>query len=296
MARICILGGTGFVGQALAAELAGRGHRLTVLTRRRRDHRALLVLPELRLEEIDVYRDQALAEHAAEADALINLVGILNEGARHEETFQRAHVELAQKLIHACRQNGVRRLLQMSALGADRAARSQYLRSKGEAERLMLDAGERLRVTCFRPSVIFGPGDRFFFRFAGLLRFAPYFFPLACAGTRFAPVYVGDVAARMAASLDDPADYGRAVDLCGPEVYTLGELVQLAARWSGRRRRVVGLPPALSRLQARVCERLPGRPFTMNNYHSLQVDSVCADGPPCPTRIEPVMAPLLAQA
>ena len=149
-------------------------------------------------------------------DAVIHLVGILNEKGRDGRGFRAVHVELPRKVVQACRETGVRRILHMSALHAAQGP-SHYLRTKGEGEDLVhAAAAEGLRVTSFRPSVIFGPRDSFINRFAGLLRFAPFFFPLACPDARFAPVYVGDVARAFALTLEDPRSFGRRYDLCGP--------------------------------------------------------------------------------
>jgi len=143
--------------------------------------------------------------------------------------------------------------------------------------------------------VIFGPGDSFLNRFAGLARLMPGVFPLACASARFSPVYVGDVVSRFVASIDDPATFGERYDLCGPHDYSLGELVSVAASTSGHPRWVVGLPMWLSRLQARVMEWLPGKPFSRDNLASLQRPNTC--DPDCrrePTRLEDVAPTYLA--
>ncbi len=211
---ICVLGGTGFVGRHLVSRLAERRLQVKVLTRRRERHRALLVLPTVKLIEADVHDQAALNQHFQGCDTVINLVGILNERGHDGAGFRRAHVELARAVFAACQQSGVRRLLQMSALGADAAAGpSFYLRSKGEAEDYVhAHAGEHLKVTSFRPSVIFGPDDSFINRFAGLLRFSPVL-PLACPHARFAPVYVGDVADAFMAALSDKTTYGKRIEL-----------------------------------------------------------------------------------
>ncbi len=165
----------------------------------------------------------------------------------------------------------------MSALHASEASgSSRYLRSKGEGEnRAHTHGGAAIRVTSFRPSVIFGPGDSFFNRFAGLLQHAPFIFPLACPEARFAPVYVGDVAEAFVRSLDDRKTFGKHFDLCGPSNYSLKELVTYTAQVRGLHRLILGLGNFASRLQASVLERLPGAPFTLDNYHSLQSDSTC---------------------
>lgn len=277
---LCILGGTGFVGHQVVSQLASGGRRIKVLTRHRERHRDLLVVPAVDVVEADVHDSAVLREHFRDCDAVIHLVGILNEKGRDGRGFRAAHVELPRKIVQACRETGVRRILHMSALHADAAkGPSHYLRTKGEGEDLVhAAAAEGLLVTSFRPSVIFGPKDNFINRFAGLLRFAPFFFPLACPDARFAPVYVGDVARAFAVALEDPRSFGRRYDLCGPRVYTLKEIVELTARAFGLRRRIIGLNDTLSRLQARLLEFVPGKPFSMDNYLSLQVDSVCRDG------------------
>ncbi len=272
---IAILGGTGFVGSVLCNHLVRRGHRLRVFSRAPWRHKALKVLPGLELLELDVHDPAALTPALAGAEVAINLVGILNEPRHDGRLFHRVHVELVEKLVRACREQGMLRLLHMSALNADaEKGPSFYLRSKGEGEAVAHAAGD-LRVTSFRPSVIFGPGDSFLNRFAALLRLSPLVFPLACADSRFAPVFVCDVAEAFCRALEDPGSSGQRYELCGPRVYTLRGLVEYTASLLGLRRRVLPLPDWAARLQARVLERLPGQPFTRDNYLSLQVDSVC---------------------
>lgn len=274
--KLGILGGTGFVGGHLVAELTRRRYRTRVLTRRRERHRDLLVFPTSELVEANVHDPDDLATQLEGCDAVVNLVAILNEGEHPGADFRAVHVELPRKLISACHRLGIGRLLHMSALGAREDAPSAYLRSKAQGEALVQAAnGEALAVTTFRPSIIFGPGDHFFNRFATLLRVSPLVFPLACPNARFAPVYVGDVARAFADALESKASFGSSYELCGPRVYTLRELVEYTATVAGLRRWVMGLNDRLSRLQARVLERLPGRPFTVDNYLSLQVDSLC---------------------
>lgn len=277
-AQLCILGGSGFVGNHLVTRFAKRGFDITVLTRCSARHRELLVLPGVSVVEADVY-DPAVLRHAiAGCDGVVNLVGILNEHGHRGRGFQRAHVQLTQNVLDACIANGVRRLLQMSALHADINAPSHYLRSKGEAARRVLAATDKLNVTVFEPSVIFGPGDSFMNRFAGLLRLLPIL-PLACPRARFAPVYVGDVAEAFVRSYADAETFGRRYSLCGPTPYSLLELVRMAAHVSRLRRWVIGLPGWASWLQAAVMEWVPGKPLSLDNYHSLQLDSVCNDAP-----------------
>ncbi len=272
---VCILGGTGFVGRRLIQELTASGYKLRVLTRRRERHRDLLVLPNLTLVEADIHDARALAEQFAGCDAVINLVGILNEKGRDGSGFRRVHVELPRKIIQACLATGVTRLLHMSALNADaQMGRSHYLRSKGLGEELV-HAAQGLHTTSFRPSVIFGPEDSFFNRFAALLKFSPLIFPLACPQARFAPVYIGDVAKSFALALNEMASFGQHYELCGLRIYTLKQLVEYTAHVINVRRKIIGLNDGLSRLQARIFDRLPGKPFSLDNYYSLQTDSIC---------------------
>ncbi len=296
---ICVLGGTGFVGHHLAHRLVEHGYRVRVLTRRRERHRDLLILPALDLVEADIHNLRALAEQFTGCDAVINLIGILNEKGHDGSGFRAAHVDLPSKIVRACLASGVERVLHMSALNASaRTAPSQYLRTKGEGEDL-LHAAPDLRVTSFRPSVIFGPGDSFINRFADLLRRIPLILPLACPQARFAPVYVEDVAETLVRALPDFHTVGKRYDLCGPRTYTLQQLVEYTARVLGKKRRVLGLNDRLSRLQAAVFEYLPGKPFSRDNYLSLQVDSLCRDDFPAifgikPTPLEFVVPDYLA--
>ncbi len=285
--HICILGGTGFVGTHLAARLARDGHRIRILTRRRARHRELLVLPGVELVDAEIHDLDALKRHVAGCDVVINLVGVLNETGRRSGGFQRAHVELPRHIAIACEAAGIRRVLHMSALGADPSGPSMYQRTKAEGEAL-LHAWEGLHVTSFRPSVIFGPGDSFLNRFAGLLKLAPLLFPLPCPEARFQPVYVGDVAEVFARALDNPATHGQSYALCGPRQYTLEALVRYTARVLGLRRAVIGLGDGLSRLQAAVMERVPGKPFSRDNYLSMQRPNVCGEPFPSIFGIEPV--------
>lgn len=275
--KCCVLGGTGFVGSRLVARLANAGYRVTVPTRDPQRCRHFRVLPTVRVIHADIHAPETLRTILDGADAALNLVGILNEPGRDGAGFRRAHVELTQTLIGACRTAGVRHLVQISALKAASPdtpdpGTSHYLRSKGEAEALLRASG--LNWTILQPSVIFGPGDSFLNRFAGLLRSVPLAFPLAMPGARFAPVHVDDVVEAIIRVLDQPAAFGHTFQLYGPEVYTLRELVELVAETMGLRRRVIGLPRSISRLQAAVMDYVPGKPFSTDNYRSLLTDSV----------------------
>ncbi len=275
---VCITGGTGFVGQHLANRLTQHGYQVRILTRRRERHRALIVNPDITLVETDVHNADALRQQFEGADAVFNLVGILNEAGNKGAGFRQVHVELPEKIVAAATASGVSRLLHMSALNAAAGEQnSLYLKTKGEGEDLVHAAADQgLVVTSFRPSVIFGSGDSFFNRFATLLKIAGPVFPLACPDSRFAPVCVTDVVAAMCRSMGD-ATGGERLDLCGPESFTLAELVGYTRDLLQLKCHIAGLNDSLSRLQAKVLGLVPGKPFSMDNYYSLQRDSVCTD-------------------
>lgn len=293
--RIAILGGTGFVGHSLCERLVKAGHEVRILTRHRERHRDLLVLPTAQVIEADVHNPAVLKREFQGRDVVVNLVGILNESGRDGKGFERAHAELAAKVVQACRQNGVARLLHMSALHASPDGPSHYLRSKGRGEQIVQAAeSNTLHVTSFRPSVIFGPRDSFTNRFAGLLRQVPFVFPLACPNARLQPVFVEDVVQAFVLALDRQATFGQRYNLCGPQVYSLREIVTWLARQLGLKRRILPLNNTLSKLQAAVLQFAPGKPFTLDNYRSLQLANVCEASFPAifgitPSRFEEVV-------
>jgi NADH dehydrogenase len=275
---VCVLGGTGFVGRAIAAKLVRSGYSPRIPTRNRQRARDLLVLPGLELIQADIHDPVQLAALVRNCTAVINLVGILNERTSDGSGFRHAHVDLAEKLMAACRRAGVKRLVQMSALKANaERGPSHYLRTKGEAEQVIQSqAGENINWTIFRPSVIFGPGDSFCRRFARILRMTPVL-PMAGLNARFAPVYVGDVAEAFVRALTDNRSFGQTYELCGPDVYTLEEILRFLCRELAIRRAILKLPQPLGRLQAWIGEFLPGKPFSRDNLRSLSVASVCRE-------------------
>jgi uncharacterized protein YbjT (DUF2867 family) len=274
---ITVVGGTGFLGTRLVARLIKDGHQVTVLSRDREQHKHLLVLPGLTLKNCDVYNEAQLSEYFRGKDVVINLVGILNERGFGGAGFRRAHVELTRCVLLAARSAGVTRLLQVSALKAAVDAPSYYLRSKGEAEKLIHESGATLDWTILKPSVMFGPGDSFLNRFAGLLAAVPLIFPLAKPNARFQPVLVDDVIEALLRCLHGGATSRQTYELGGPQVYSLREIVALVAKLTGQRRWIVGLPDVVAYMQALAMNFVPGRPFSSDNYRSLTIDSVCAD-------------------
>ncbi len=283
--HVLVVGGAGFIGRHIVRLLAAQGVRVTVPARRRDRARHLILLPTVQVVEANVNVSGVLESLMRGTDAVINLAGVLHSrpagadsdgGRRYGQDFFDAHVELPQRIVSACRATGVKRILHMSALGASRDAPSEYLRSKGAGEEALL-AAEDLSVTVFRPSVVFGPEDRFLNLFAQLAAFTPVL-ALACPDARFQPVYVGDVAQSFVCALGDTAaardSAGKRYDLCGPREYRLRDLVRTACAIAGHRRLIIGLGGGLSWLQAVVLENLPGKLLTRDNLASMRVPSV----------------------
>jgi uncharacterized protein YbjT (DUF2867 family) len=277
--NICVLGGTGFVGTELVTRLVYGGHWVRVPTRNLARAERLRVLDTAELRQANVHDPRVLSQLFAECTAVINLIGILNERGRH--TFETVHTQLAAKVMAAARGAGVRRVLHMSSLGAAAQAPSRYLRSKAAAEAAVraVPHPEQAHpsVTIFRHSVIFGAGDSLTNRFAHLLRMSAGILPLARAGARFAPVSVLDVAEAFVRALDRATGAAAIYELCGPEVLTLEEIVRLTARVAALPCHILRLPDALARLQGVVMGLLPGKPFSLDNFRSLTLDSVCRE-------------------
>jgi len=277
MRKICLLGGTGFLGQQLINQLVKQKWLVKVLTRRREQHRDLLVLPSVELITSNIYDLEQLKAQISDCDAVVNLVGILNETGNDGAGFRKAHLELTQTVIQACQATNVTRLLHISALNADaEQGTSHYLRTKGEAEDLVHRA-EGLQVTSFRPSVIFGEHDSFFNRFAQLLQVPSPIFMLPSGNAKFAPVWVNDVVAAMLLALEHPQHQGKRYNLCGPKIYTLKELVAYTAKMMGVKRSIIPLSNRTSSWAARIMELIPGKPYSTDNYNSAKLDSVCGD-------------------
>ncbi|CAB3779130.1 complex I NDUFA9 subunit family protein [Pararobbsia alpina] len=269
-----VLGGSGFIGASVINRLVARGHAVKVATRRRPHAQHLLMLP-VDVVETDIHDPVRLTSFVSGCDAMINLVGILHDGIGdpYGPGFSVAHVELVQKLVAACRMTGVRRIVHNSALPADPEGPSMYLRSKGDGERVLREARE-LRTTIFRPSVVFGPGDRFLNTFASLQRAFPVI-PLASPDTRFQPVFVGDLADALVNSIDLDLTLNMTYDVVGPHVYTLEELVRFVGVAIGHPRKIIRLSAALAHLQAVSFELMPGSPpITRDNLASMTLDSI----------------------
>ena len=267
--RLVILGGTGFVGSYLVPRLAMDGHRIVLLSRNRERRRALAVVPGVEIHSTDVYDGNALRRQFEGADAVIHMIGSLHPAGGR--SLQEIHVELTRRVTGACQAAGVARLHLMSALKAGQGL-SRYLKTRGEAEAVVRQCG--LDWTIYQSSVMFGANDGLVARFASLLRVMPVL-PLARAQSRLAPTYAGDVAEAIARCVaDDLLGMDRTFELYGPEVLTLGEIVRGIRDTLGLRTRILALPDALGRIQARCAELLPGKPFSYDNFLTLRTDSV----------------------
>lgn len=275
--KVLLLGGSGYIGTYIANRLSQRGIELTIPTRRRERTKALIMQPNVEMPEANIHCAKTLAELMQGQDAVINLVGILHSRDvqfPYSKDFAQAHVELPKKIIAACKASGVRRLVHMSALGADPKAPSEYLASKGEGEALVMAAQGDLDVTVFRPSVIFGLNDSFLSMFASVLRKVPVF-PLGFGHARFQPVWAADVADAFVESIDDCSTYGQAYDLVGPKVYTLRELVDYTKELTGSNASIIPLGEGLAYLQAGLMWLAPKPMMSPDNLRSMQLDSVC---------------------
>ena len=277
--KVLLIGGSGFVGGWVANRLSERGIRVIIPTRHRDHSKQIILLPTVYTVEANVHDPKQLAELMTGVDAVVNLVGILHDGdsrSPYGKRFAAAHVELPKKILAAMKACGVRRLVHVSALKAAADAPSGYLRSKAAGEAVLREAANQFDITVLRPSVIFGPGDSFLNTFATLLKLLPVL-PLVGGPARLQPVYVGDVADVLVASLTDRATFGQTYELAGPAVYTLRQLVDYTAKLIGKKRLVIELPDALARLQASVLGLLPKPPLSPDNLRSLLVDNV-SDG------------------
>ena len=316
MQSILVLGGTGFVGTQVCKQLVRQGLPVTLPTRRSGNARHLQYLPGVTVLEMDVHDEAALARAAAGHDAVVNLIAILHGNAA---AFDKAHVVLPQKLARVCQTQAVGKVVHVSALGVDGTqpslAPSEYLRSKGRGEAVLNRAAAEsaLELTVIRPSVIFGAQDQFLNLFARLQAVFPVM-PLAGAYARFQPVWVDDVAAAIVCSLQrsvvrQPSGAAvRILEACGPDVFTLKELVQMAGQFSGanggRGRPVIALPDVLGRLQAMLMELAPGPTLmSRDNLDSMKVDNVATGLVPglqalgiSPAQLEPIAREYLRKA
>ncbi len=273
---VTIFGGAGFIGRYLVMRLARQGWVIRVAGRSPSHAKRLQPLGDAgQITAIRaVLQDQAAVARAVEgADAVVNLVGLLYEKGR--QSFSAVHVQGAERVAQAAAAAGARSLVQVSAIGADPGAEADYARTKGEGEAAVRAAFPESAIV--RPSIVVGPEDEFFNRFAAMARISPAL-PLIGGGeTRFQPVYVGDLADAMVACLTRPACRGRTYELGGPKVYSFKALMELLLHEIRRKRLLLPLPFGLAELQGAVLELLPVPPLTRDQVRLLRRD--CVVGP-----------------
>ncbi|MBC8299513.1 MAG: complex I NDUFA9 subunit family protein [Pelagibacterales bacterium] len=275
--KITIIGGMGFIGSQLAAKLSKFCKKIVILTRNKSSNSGITVLPNLEIIQVDINDERILKEYTKGSDILINLVGILNEFDKIN-TFKLIHYDLVKKISNAIQANKIKRFLHISSLNANPTSSSNYLKTKGMAEDFLLqNTSGFCKVTIFRPSIVFGEKDSFFNKFAKILKFSPIF-PLACPAAKFMPIYIHDLTDFIIDSINDTKTYNTSIDVTGPKEYTFRELINLTLKSLRIRRLVIPLGDNLSKIQAIIFERLPGKLFSIDNYHSLKVDSISSEG------------------
>ncbi len=268
---VCVLGGTGFLGNFIVSKLDAAGYQVKVLTRHRERAKHLILLPNVHVQTCDFNNGSDLAKGLEGCDAVINLIGILHES--NHNMFEAVHHQIPRRIAQICNDSGIGRFLHVSALGANKRAPSQYLQSKAKGEAALDEFSKKLKITIFRPSVIFGRGDAFLNLFARLIKFLPVI-ALAKPNAKFQPIWVEDVASAVVNSLENITTYGNTYELGGPSVYSLKELVQIVMQTLGKQRPIIGLSDNFSYMQAFFMEWLPVKLMTRDNVKSMGIDNV----------------------
>ncbi|MGA8551712.1 MAG: complex I NDUFA9 subunit family protein [Stellaceae bacterium] len=275
--RSAVLGGSGFIGRYVVQRLAARGDVIAVGCRRAEGARFLMPqgnVGQIAALNLEIGDEEVLPAFLAGNEALVNCVGILRESG--PQRFDRVHHTGPARLARLAREAGIERFVHISAIGADSRSPSAYARTKAAGEAAVRDAFPT--VTILRPSVVFGPEDQFFNRFAAMAMISPVL-PLFGGGeTRFQPVYVGDVADAVVKCLDDPATAGRTYELGGPKIYSFRELIELLLAEIRRKRLLLDLPFGLAAFQARLMSLLPNPPLTPDQVELLKRDNVVSSG------------------
>ena len=274
---VTVFGGSGFIGRHLIRRLCAKGYRVRVAVRR--PNEALFLKPmgdvgQVQLVQANVRDDRSVAAAVAGAATVVNLVGILFESGKQK--FSSVQAEAPGRIGTAAKAAGVRRAIHLSAIGASAESDARYAQSKAAGEEALKAAFPD--ATILRPSIVFGPEDDFFNRFAGLARMLP-FLPLIGGGeTKFQPVYVGDVAEAIMACLDDTSTSGKIFELGGPRVYTFRELMEIVLRETGRKRVLVKVPAGLAKFKAWFLQIAPNPMLTVDQVRLLAYDNVVSDG------------------
>ncbi len=275
--RTAVLGGSGFIGRYVVKRLAARGEVIAVGCRNAEAAKHLKPLGDvgqIAPLNVGIGDETLLPAFLAGNDSLVNCVGILREAGG--QTFELVHHTAPARLARFAREAGVDRFVHISAIGADPRSSSAYARTKAAGEQAVRDAFPT--VTILRPSVVFGPEDQFFNRFATMAMFSPVL-PLIGGGeTRFQPVYVGDVADAVVTCLADPATAGRTYELGGPKIYTFREVLELVLHKIRRKRQFIDVPFGLAAVQAKFMSILPSPPLTPDQVELLKGDNIVSSG------------------
>jgi len=273
-----VFGGSGFIGRYAVKRLAALGYVVRVAGRNTEAARGSMMAGAVG-QVVPLYvslSNEATIQRATEgADVVVNLVGILSE--RRSGDFQRVQAEGAARIARSAAAHGVGRMVQISAIGADPASPSLYARSKAEGEQAVL--ATMPGATILRPSVVFGAEDKFFNRFGAMAMTLPVM-PVISGGTRFQPVFVGDVADAILAALAREDTMGRIYEFGGPRVWTFRELLTWILRETKRHRPLIEIPMSVARVQARLGELIPGKPLTRDQLILLGRDNVVSEGMP----------------
>ncbi|MBJ3777133.1 complex I NDUFA9 subunit family protein [Acuticoccus mangrovi] len=272
---VTVFGGSGFIGRYVVRELARHGWRVRVAVRRPDlvGHlQPMGMVGQIQPIQANV-RDKASVAHAvSHVDAVVNLVGILAEGGK--QTFEAVQAEGAANIAEAAKAAGIGRMVHLSAIGADPNGTSNYARTKAKGEAAVLAAMPSAAIV--RPSVVFGPEDSFFNRFAGIAKISPIL-PIVGGETRFQPIYAGDVGAFVAAAVDGQMDGGTIYELGGPDVKTFRALMEMMLEITRLKRKIVEIPFGLAAFQAKLMSILPNAPLTVDQVELLKSDNVVSD-------------------
>lgn len=267
--RVCIIGGSGFVGRSIVHEAISQGHQVTVACRHPERARSLLLSCE-RLVRADIADGSGLDDAVQGADVVINLVGLLFEKGRYN--FEAVHVQGTERVLAACKNAAVSQYLHMSALGAGQVGGSKYSMTKAAAEALVgTESG--FAWTIFRPSIIYGSGDSFFNKFKEMTTALPVL-PVISGDTRFQPVWVQDVARAFVASIGNKHVKGKTFELAGPTAYTFQQLLEMLMATLGRKRLLIRMPGAAAQLMAIMSRFLPTPLITSDQLTLLKHDNV----------------------
>ena len=274
--KVTIIGGNGFIGTNLISKLMTEGFLISVLVRDREKAKNLWPLPNVDIIE---YSNSltSIKNCLPDSELLINLVGVLQSkvGKPWGPEFNEAHVELASNIVEATKESCYKKIIHISALGSSENGPSMYLRSKAEGEKIFLSSN--LKIIILRPSVVFGPGDKFLSMFADMHRFLP-FIPLAAYQSLYQPLYIGDLTKIIQACIERNESSNTIYECVGPDIYSLGDLVLLSGIISKRKKPVIPLPNSISRIQAYIMEKLPGPTIlSRDNLDSASIPNISKD-------------------